>query len=195
MLSDLAERPLKRAGRLCRARTSAVFPASRGTWVKLQQEIKQTKPFPGIEQEALLNLQRTAGQALHLTQQMLKPHGLTPSQYNVLRILRGAGPDGLRCMEIGERMLSHDPDITRLLERLLRQRLIERRRDGKDRRVIYSRISAEGLRLLKELDPEIEESAKLFLGHMNVQRLELLIDLLEEARQGLASAACAEAKA
>jgi DNA-binding MarR family transcriptional regulator len=163
--------------------------------LKLQQEIKQTKPFPGIEQEALLNLQRTAGQAFHLTQQMLKPHGLTPSQYNVLRILRGAGPDGLRCMEIGERMLSHDPDITRLLERLLRQRLIERRRDGKDRRVIYSRISAEGLRLLKELDPGVEESAKLFLGHMNVQRLELLIDLLEEARQGLASAACAEAKA
>ncbi len=151
---------------------------------KLKQEIKQNKPFPGLEQEAMLNLQRTAGQALHMMQQLLKEYGLTPSQYNVLRILRGAGADGLRCAEIGERMLTHDPDITRLLERLLRQGLIERRRDGKDRRVVHSRISAEGLRVLMELDPVTERASKSLLGHMGPEKLESLIDLLETARQG-----------
>jgi DNA-binding MarR family transcriptional regulator len=153
---------------------------------KLKEEIKQNKPFSGLEQEALLNLQRTAGQVIHSTQQLLKEYGLTGSQYNVLRILRGAGPDGLRCAEIGERMLTQDPDITRLLERLLRQGLIERRRDAKDRRVIHSRIGPEGLRLLKELDPVVDRASRSMLGHMNPQKLELLIDLLEEARQGTA---------
>ncbi len=154
--------------------------------MKLRDEIKQTKPFPGLEQEALLNLQRTAGQTLHWMQQILKEHGLTPSQYNVLRILRGAGEEGLRCAEIGERMLTHDPDITRLLDRLLRQGLIERRRDSRDRRVVHSRIGREGLKLLEELDPVVERAAKSLLGHMEPAKLDHLIELLEEARQGTA---------
>lgn len=153
----------------------------------LKEEIKQTKPFSGIEQEALLNIHRTSGYVAHFAQQLLKKHGLTESQYNVLRILRGAGPEGLRCAEIGERMISRDPDITRLLERLQRQRLIERRRDAKDRRVVYTRISMEGLKVLKELDPDFEEGSKLLLKHMNAENVRTLIRLLEEVRQGTAA--------
>jgi DNA-binding MarR family transcriptional regulator len=153
----------------------------------LKEEIKQTKPFSGIEQEALLNIHRTSGYVGHFAQQLFKKHGLTDSQYNVLRILRGAGPDGLRCTEIGERMISRDPDITRLLERLQRQRLIERRRDAKDRRVVYTRISAEGLKLLKELDPDVEENSRLLLKHMNAENVKMLIRLLEEVRRGTAA--------
>ncbi len=114
----------------------------------------------------------------------MKKHGLTDSQYNVLRILRGAGPDGLRCMEIGERMISRDPDITRLLERLERRRLIERRRDETDRRVVYTRISREGLSLLKELDPTVDEGSKTLLMHMDAEKLRTLIGLLEDVRHG-----------
>jgi DNA-binding MarR family transcriptional regulator len=155
--------------------------------IGLKEEIKQTKPFSGIEQEALLNIHRTSGYVSHFTQQLLKKHGLTGPQYNVLRILRGAGPEGLRCAEIGERMLSRDPDITRLLERLQRQRLIERRRDAKDRRVVYTRISGEGLRALKELDPSIEQSSKVLLRHMSRDKVGMLIRLLEEVREGAAA--------
>jgi len=153
----------------------------------LRDEIKQNKPFSGIEEEALLNIQRTSAHIVHYLQQRLKKHGLTESQYNVLRILRGAGPDGLRCTEIGERMISRDPDITRLLERLQRLRFIERRRDAKDRRVIYTRISGEGLEVLKELDPIVAEDAKSMLRHMNPEKLRVLIGLLEGVRRGLAA--------
>jgi DNA-binding MarR family transcriptional regulator len=89
-------------------------------------------------------------------------------------------------MEIGERMISRDPDITRLVARLERQRLIERRRDEIDRRVVYTRISREGLSLLKELDPTVEEGSKSLLRHMDAEKLRTLIGLLEELRQGAA---------
>jgi DNA-binding MarR family transcriptional regulator len=150
---------------------------------KLKEEIKQNKPFSGLEQEALLNLERTSGYTMHLIQQTLKQYGLTAPQYNVLRILRGAGDEGLRCAEIGERMVSRDPDITRLLERLSRQRLVERKRDARDRRVIHSRITAQGLALLQDLDPVVEAASKTLLGHLDVDKLGLLINLLEEVRQ------------
>jgi MarR family transcriptional regulator, organic hydroperoxide resistance regulator len=151
---------------------------------RLREEIKQNKPFSGLEQEALLNIRRTSGYIEHLFQQLLKQRGLTEPQYNVLRILRGAGRDGLRCAEIGERMINRDPDITRLLDRLERQHLIERRRDGSDRRVIHACISASGARLLKELDPVVESAGIAMLKRMSRDRVGLLIDLMEEVRQG-----------
>jgi len=151
---------------------------------KLRDEIKQTKPFSGLEQEALLNIRRTSGYIEHVFQQILKRHGLTEPQYNVLRILRGAGPDGLRCAEIGERMITRDPDITRLLDRLQRQRLVERKRDLSDRRVIRARISAAGTEILRELDPVVETSGISVLQHMSRARIDLLIDLMEEVRHG-----------
>ena len=151
---------------------------------KLKDEIRQNKPFTGLEQEALLNIRRTSGFVEHLTQQVLKDQGLTDSQYNVLRILRGAGPDGLRCTEIGERMITRDPDITRLLSRLQRRRLVGRHRDTRDRRVVHIRITAVGNAVLQELDPVVEASGISMLGHLTQEKLALLIDLLEEVRLG-----------
>jgi DNA-binding MarR family transcriptional regulator len=149
---------------------------------KLADEIKQKRPFDTLEAEALLNLQRTADQMRRGLQQTLKDRGLTEPQYNVLRILRGAEPDGLPCSEIGKRMISHDPDITRLLRRLGGLRLVERRRDRRDRRVVFTRISKAGLQQLKDLDPAVKEDTRRALGHMTPEKLVLLIDLLEEAR-------------
>ncbi len=149
---------------------------------KLAEEIQQRRPFDSLEEEALLNLQRTSDQMRRRFHQTLKAHGLTESQYNVLRILRGAEPEGLPCSEIGKRMISHDPDITRLLRRLDRQGLTKQKRDLRDRRVVQTRITESGLQQLKRLDPLVKEAAKLTLGHMGPERLTLLIDLLEEAR-------------
>lgn len=150
---------------------------------KLQEEIQQKRPFESLEEEALLNIHRTADRIQRKHQLTLKVYGLTPSQYNVLRILRGAEPDGLRCSDIGDRMVSHDPDITRLLTRLERRRYTERRRDTRDRRVVFTRITKTGLKQLQELDPVIHSASKQTLGHMQPARLALLIDLLEEARE------------
>ena len=111
---------------------------------KLQQEIRQSQPFASLEEEAMLNLARTADRMQSSVRQLLKPFGLTPNQYNALRILRGAGPGGLTCTELGERLVSEDPDITRLLDRLAKQQLVRRRRNEGDRRVVYTEISPRG---------------------------------------------------
>jgi DNA-binding MarR family transcriptional regulator len=151
---------------------------------KLKDEIRQIKPFSGLEQEVLLNIRRTSGYVEHITQQILKQQGLTDSQYNVLRILRGAGPDGLRCTEIGERMITPDPDVTRLIGRLQKRRLVARHRDTRDRRVIHIRISPAGSAILEDLDPVVEASGKEMFGHLTQDKLATLIDLLEEVRSG-----------
>lgn len=151
---------------------------------KLKEEIRQNKSFSGLEQEALLNIHRTSGYVGHFMQQILKEQGLTEPQYNVLRILRGAGPEGLRCSEIGERMITRDPDITRLLNRLERRRLVGRHRDTSDRRVIHIRITAAGSVILQELDPVVEGAAVSTLSHVSQDKLVVLIDLLEEVRLG-----------
>lgn len=150
---------------------------------KLQEEIKQTRPFPTIEEEALLNVRRTSDRLQYYVQQLVKPYGITPTQYNVLRILRGAGNGGLRCSDIGERLVSSDPDITRLLGRLQKQKFIRRKRDPKDRRVIYASITTQGRNLLEEMDPVMNQAGKDALGHMGREKLETLVSLLEEARQ------------
>jgi DNA-binding MarR family transcriptional regulator len=111
---------------------------------RLQTEIQQTKPFESLEEEMFLNLQRTAEALMHGLEAGLKPAGLSPSQYNVLRILRGAGAEGLACGGIAERMVTRDPDMTRLLDRLEARGLVMRARDRADRRVITERITPEG---------------------------------------------------
>jgi DNA-binding MarR family transcriptional regulator len=148
----------------------------------IHKEIKQRKPFQRIEDEAFVNLQRTADALLQGVAAALKPVGLSPAQYNVLRILRGAGPDGLACREIAERMITRDPDITRLLDRLEERGLVTRNRDRADRRVITTRITEKGLRILKDLEGPIEQLHVEQLGHLGDQRLRSLIDLLEMAR-------------
>src|ERR1035438_2600047 len=118
---------------------------------KLKDEIKQGKPFESLEAEVFLNLMRTTDALSRGGEEILKLVGLSPNQYNVLRILRGAGEQGLCCREVAERMVTRDPDITRLVDRLERRSLLTRSRDSKDRRIITVRISPDGLKTLKEI--------------------------------------------
>jgi len=148
----------------------------------LQAEIRQTKPFDTLEDDAVVALQRTADQLGWEFSAMLKPHGLSPTQYNALRILRGAGSAGWACSEIAERMINRDPDVTRLLDRLERRGLVVRSREGKDRRVIIARITPAGATLLKSLDRPIEDFNRSLLGHLGEKGLRTLIKLLETAR-------------
>ena len=146
---------------------------------------KQSRRLPVPEEEAFLNLLRTAESLMGGVAAVLKPAGLSPTQYNVLRILRGAGPAGLACREIGARMVTRDPDITRLIDRLERRRLITRSRDRKDRRVITIRITEAGLELVNSLDEPVAKLHRRQLGHLGDQRLRRLISLLEAARSGI----------
>jgi DNA-binding MarR family transcriptional regulator len=137
------------------------------------------------EEEAFLNLQRTASLLLLALGRELKPHDLTPAQYNALRILRGAGDEALTCGEIGERLVSPGPDVTRLLDRLEARHLVARLRDETDRRVVRARITEAGLDLLAELDVPVERELRRLLGHLGEGKLGSLIELLEEARKTL----------
>src|SRR4051812_38240258 len=110
----------------------------------LSQEIHQEKPFAGLEEEAFLGLQRTASLLMQALGRELKGHDLSPAQYNTLRILRGAQPDALTCGEIGERLVSPGPDVTRLLDRLEQGGLVTRLRDAEDRRGGGGRLPGEG---------------------------------------------------
>jgi DNA-binding MarR family transcriptional regulator len=150
---------------------------------RLRTEIHQTKPFASLEEEAFLNLQRTGDALLHGLEAALKPAGLSPSQYNVLRILRGAEAEGLACREVGERMVTRDPDITRLLDRLEARGLVMRARDREDRRVITVRITPEGLRLLQALEAPVAELPRRQLGPLGEAQLRTLIELLQVARE------------
>ena len=149
---------------------------------RIQKKTGQKRSFRRLEDEAFVNLLRTADALMQGVAAALKPAGLSPAQYNVLRVLRGAGRDGLACREIGERMIAKDPDITRLLDRLEERDLISRTRDRADRRVITTRITDKGLRILKDLDKPVEELHVKQLGHLGEQRLRSLVDLLEAAR-------------
>ena len=149
----------------------------------LKLEIGQECPFASLEEEALLNLLRTSdclNRAFHVK---TRDWGVTSTQYNVLRILRGAQPDGLTCAAIGSRMITAEPDVTRLLMRLKALKLIRQTRDSQDRRVVRTQISETGLTLLKEMDPTILSLPRELLGHLERTELEELIRLLELARK------------
>src|SRR5258706_7752038 len=132
------------------------------------------------EDRAFVALQKAADKLAVQAEQLLKSNGLTGAQYNVLRILRGAEPDGLACSSISERMISHDPDMTRLLDRMEKRSLITRQRKGDDRRVVKTRITSSGLELLKRLDPTVSELHKRQFAHMGSGRVRALADLLDE---------------
>jgi DNA-binding MarR family transcriptional regulator len=149
----------------------------------LKTEIAQSSPFSSVEEEAILNLMRTSDFLERAFQQKMRGWGLTSTQYNVLRILRGARPEGLTCAAIGARMITAEPDITRLLARLKRLKLIRRRRDPRDRRVVWTQISDAGLNLLRSMDPAIRRIPVELLGHMKAADLSEMIRLLELARQ------------
>ena len=134
------------------------------------------------EELAYLELLRTADQLSRRLAGVLKDEDLSSNQYNVLRILRGS-PDGLQCGEIGGRMITRDPDITRLLDRLERRGLIERWRDERDRRVVMAQIAPEGLKLLSRMDLPVETAHRRELGHLGKKRLGQLVELLRAARE------------
>ena len=152
---------------------------------RLQLELQQTKPFAQVEEEAHLNIRRTADVLSQLFSDLLAEYELTGTQYNVLRILRGAGDAGLSCKEIGARMVRRDPDITRLLDRLERRKLTTRIRSRQDRRALIVRISPEGLALLKELDSRVQKFHKDSLQGVGSERLHILIEILEDIRTKL----------
>jgi DNA-binding MarR family transcriptional regulator len=138
---------------------------------------------PCPEEAAFLELQRTADMLSRKLSDLLKAEDLSSTQYNVLRILRGA-PDGLPCGEIGNRMITRDPDITRLLDRLEKRGLISRHRETKDRRMVMARITREGMHLLARMDEPVREAHRAQLGHLGRERLRTLNELLQAARAG-----------
>ena len=148
----------------------------------LKQEIAQQRPFSSLAEEALLNVMRTADCLSRAMQRATRKWGITSTQYNVLRILRGAQPDGLTCSAIGDRMIAADPDITRLLARLKTLKLIRQQRDKHDRRVLWTHISPAGLELLAEMDPTVQWFPRELLGHFNPAELAEFVRLLELAR-------------
>jgi len=150
----------------------------------LQAELKQKIPFASREAEAYLSLLRTSDALQTQVEAQLKEFGLTGTQYNALRILRGAGPEGLPCREIGERMITRDPDVTRLLDRLEDRGFVQRTRARDDRRVIYGKITPAGLKLLGEMDKPLEKFGREMLRHVGQEKLRQLIELLELVRRG-----------
>ncbi|MCX6595099.1 MAG: MarR family transcriptional regulator [Acidobacteria bacterium] len=153
----------------------------------LAQEIKQNRPFRSLEEEALLNLARTFEVNNTRLGEFLRQFDLTYTQYNVLRILRGAGEAGLKCSEVSSRMVNHDPDVTRLMDRLERRGWVVRKRSNKDRRVVLVAISVTGLTLLSGIDVPLAQFLAGLGGHMGPERLGQLIALLEDWRRGQAS--------
>ena len=149
----------------------------------LKLEIVQELPFFSVEEEALLNLMRTSDAMHRAFHRKTRDWGVTSTQYNVLRILRGAHPHGLTCSAIGERMITAEPDITRLLARLKALKFVRQRRDRHDGRVVWTQISESGLQLLKEMDPVIQRVPIELLGHLNKAELAEFIRLLELARR------------
>ncbi len=148
----------------------------------LQAEIKQRTPFPSREEEAYLSLMRTSAVLEHSGASWFKARGLTLTQYNVLRILRGAGAEGLCRNEVSERMIRPVSDATRLLDRMVGAGWVERVREEEDRRYVTARITEAGLDLVSKLDSEVEEFHREQLGHMSRDELTQLIELLNRAR-------------
>ncbi|HEV2129786.1 MAG TPA: MarR family transcriptional regulator [Longimicrobiaceae bacterium] len=150
---------------------------------QIQKELKQTRPFSRLETEALVSLLRTAAVLDHALGEALKPHGLTMTQYNVLRILRGAGERGLCGRDVGERLISQVPDVPRLLDRMEEMGLISRERDPSDRRHVTARITAEGLQLVDVATPVLEQIEQQRFGRLGQDDLRALIEFLGAVRE------------
>ncbi len=151
----------------------------------LQHELKKKRPFDSSQQEAALSVLRTSDQLQIRFARLLREHGLTPSQYNVLRILRGEGKP-LPILEIASRTITVGPGITGLVDRLEQAGFVNRVRCEKDRRVIYVALADHGTKMLAELDEPLAELHQQLLGHLSPDELKELIRLLEKVREPLA---------
>ncbi|MGZ3330907.1 MAG: MarR family winged helix-turn-helix transcriptional regulator [Gemmatimonadaceae bacterium] len=143
---------------------------------------KPPQSFRSREQQATLGLLRTADAVKRSLAQVIEPYGITPQQYNVLRILRGAGEEGLPTLSIGERMIEQTPGVTRLVDRLERKGLVERTPCAKDRRRVFCRMTSKGLELLKELDDPVNRWDARSVSVLPPSELDSLIDLLDRVR-------------
>ena len=148
----------------------------------LREDIKQSKPFTSIEQEALLSIVRTSADLMDRFELLLRPYGITGTQYNVLRILRGSEPTGLCRNELRDRMLTRMPDVTRLLDRMEEAGLVERTRDTEDRRMVTSRITKKALQVLTTVDPIVAENEKHFFSGISPEQVQTLIEVLSAVR-------------
>ncbi|HEX3235921.1 MAG TPA: MarR family transcriptional regulator [Gemmatimonadales bacterium] len=151
---------------------------------RLLAEIKQTKPFARPGEEALVSILRTAAVVEHEINDVLKPFDLTSTQYNVLRILRGAGSTGLCGREVGERLITQVPDVPRLLDRMTDAGLIARERDPADRRHVTARITPKGLRLLDDAEPALSAIERRRMGSLRPDDIQALLRHLEAVRSG-----------
>ena len=152
---------------------------------QLLREIRQTKPFRNSSQEAALSLMRTAHLIQRNYSRFVEPHGLTIQQYNVLRILRGAGGAGLPTLEIGERMIEQTPGITRLLDRLEAKTMVKRERSSDDRRQVFCWIAPAGLAQLAKIDDPIDHGGEEAFADLEEEEIQALIGQLERLRQTL----------
>jgi MarR family transcriptional regulator, organic hydroperoxide resistance regulator len=150
----------------------------------VQREIQQRRPFRSRTQEGVVALLRTADVLRRALARVVEPHGITLQQYNVLRILRGAGAEGLPTLEVGVRMIEETPGVTRLLDRLEKKALVRRKRCPQDRRQVLCFATPSALRLLDALDDSVSEADRRALGMLEPAELQALIVLLDRVRAG-----------
>ncbi len=155
---------------------------------RIQQEIKQNRPFPSRAEEAVVALMRTADLVRRTVAAIVEPYGITPQQYNVLRILRGAGQKGLPTLEIADRMIEQMPGITRLIDRLEKKNFVCRERCATDRRQVFCKITKQGLTIVGQLDAPILAGGDAALAALPPRQLAQLIVLLDKTRNGLSAA-------
>lgn len=153
--------------------------------LRIEDEIRQSRPFDSLGQAAHISIARTAALLEHAVADAIKPYGVTLTQFNVLRILRGAGPGGLCRREVGERMVTPVPDATRLLDRMEAAGLIMRERSEEDRRFVTTRISEKGLRIADRLDQPMRELHERHFGHLDDAEMTALIEGLARVREGM----------
>jgi len=153
--------------------------------MNIRDEIRQTRPFAAPTQEAAVALLRTADLVRRAVASVLEPHGITGQQYNVLRILRGAGAEGLPTLDVAERMIEQTPGITRLIDRLESKNLVIRKRCATDRRQVFCRITDRGSALLARLEEPLRHAEDSALATLSTKQLEQLVTLLDKARTGL----------
>lgn len=151
----------------------------------LRAELQQRTPFQSLQQEAHLNLVRTHALLQDAFDELFKPYGLSSTQYNVLRILRGAEPGGLCRNELRDRLVTRMPDVTRLLDRMEDLGLVKRERDTNDRRMVTTLLTKQGRRLVADLDDVVAAEHQRTLGHLNKTQLGALVELLSLARENL----------
>lgn len=151
----------------------------------LERELKKKRPFESLEQEAVLNVLRTHDRLQIQFTRLFRQFGLTSSQYNILRILRGEG-NPLPVLEIASRTITVVPGITGLIDRLEEAGLVSRERCSEDRRVIYVALTERGFKTLAALDKPLMALHQKLIGHLSQTELKDLIRLLEKAREAWA---------